>query len=556
MLDAVLQRVYAARGLRGADAADLRLSGLLPPQGLSGLDHCADLLAEAIAAQDPIILCGDYDCDGATGTAVGVLGLKLLGAGQVDYVVPNRFTMGYGLSPGLAEEAARRGARWLVTVDNGISSIDGVRRARELGLRVIVTDHHVPGKELPQADGIVNPQLPGVQFASRNLAGVGVMFYLLSALRARLRDARWWGERPAPALAGLLDLVALGTVADLVPLDRNNRVLVSAGLARIRAGQARPGLLAMLQVAGRDPAHLTASDLGFVLGPRVNAAGRLDDIRAGIECLLAHDAAVALPMAQQLEQINRERRSMTQRMTDEAEVLCAAVADDAGELDRVGVVVFDEGWHEGIVGLVASRLKERLHRPVIAFAPAQEPGVLKGSARSIEGLHLRDVLAEVDARQPGLILRFGGHAMAAGLSLHQGALDDFAALFDAACIEHVPPAALEQIIETDGELTLSELHVDTAQALEAGGPWGQGFPEPSFDGCFEVVQVRTVGADGTHVKYRLRSPDGAVVDAIHFGGAERMVERGRVRVVYALSINRFRGNTQLDLRVQWLEPAT
>jgi single-stranded-DNA-specific exonuclease len=546
-LHPVLRRLYAARGLRDAAELPLELQRLLPPGGLLGIDCASQLLSAAIERRQRILVAGDYDADGATASAIAVLGLRALGAASVDYLVPNRFTMGYGLTPALVDLALARGAELLVTVDNGIASLAGVAAARAAGLSVVITDHHLAGAQLPAADAIVNPNQPGCGFASKHLAGCGVMFYLLLALRARLRAAGAFAGRAEPNLAELLDLVALGTVADVVRLDYNNRILVAHGLARIRAGRARPGLRALLQVAGRSAAQLTALDLGFVLGPRINAAGRLDDMRAGIECLLSEREDTALVLARQLDALNRERRGIEQQMREQA---LSLVADSSA----VGVTLFDPDWHEGVVGLVASRVKERLHRPVIAFARATEAGLLKGSGRSIAGLHLRDVLAAIDARHPGLIGRFGGHAMAAGLSLPEAALAAFEDAFDAQCRMLLDTAALEQIIETDGELAPAELTLDTARLLERSGPWGQGFPEPLFDGEFEVIEMRPIGAEAQHIKYRLRLADGRALEALDFGGAARALERGRLRAAYQLGVNRYRGAESLELRLSYLEP--
>lgn len=540
-LHPVLRRVYAARGVE-PDHLSLELRDLLPPEGLRGIDAASARLADAIERGECIVVAGDYDADGATGTAVAVLGLRALGAADVHYVVPDRFRMGYGLSPLLAELAAATGATVLVTVDNGVASLAGVERARALGLSVIVTDHHLPGAELPAADAIVNPNQPGCGFASKALAGVGTVFYVLLALRAELRRRGWFAARTEPNLAELLDLVAIGTVADVVRLDRNNRILVEQGLRRIRAGRARPGVQALLRHAGRAPERIAAIDLGFALGPRINAAGRLDDMRTGIECLLAPDAARAEPLAAMLDRFNRERREIQEQMHLDA----LELIDGAG---AVGLCLFHPEWHEGVVGLVASKVKELRHRPAIAFARAQQPGELKGSGRSIPGLHLRDALVAVDAQHPGLIGRFGGHAMAAGLSLAERDLERFAAAFDAACAAQLDASALLRVIETDGELAPGELALDTARALEHAGPWGQGFPEPLFEGCFEVEQARCVGGDGSHVKYRLRHTGGSVA-AMDFGGAARLRTSGMLRAVYALSVNRWQGSESLDLRLQ------
>ena len=547
-LHPVLRRVYAARGIASADELALELKHLLPPDALLGLEPAVTILRDAIRAGRCIVVAGDYDADGATACAVAVLGLRALGAARVDYVVPHRVTMGYGLSPALVGLARERGAELLVTVDNGIASLAGVEAANAAGLPVVVTDHHLAGPQLPAAAAIVNPNQPGCGFASKHLAGVGVMFYVLLALRARLRGEGAFADRAEPNLAELLDLVALGTVADVVKLDRNNRILVQQGLQRIRAGRARPGLLALLEAAGRSTDRLAASDLGFVLGPRLNAAGRLDDMRAGIDLLLASDTETARPLAQRLDQLNRERRVIEAEMRD-------AALESVADSEDVGVTLFEPDWHEGVVGLVASRVKDALHRPVIAFARAAERGLLKGSGRSITGFHLRDALAAIDAHHPGLIERFGGHAMAAGLSLPEDALAAFRTVFDAQCRGQLDDAALERVIDSDGELASDELRIDTARALEAAGPWGQGFAEPRFDGLFFVDDYRPVGADGRHVKYRLRTAAGQRLEAVHFNGAETALEGGLARAVYALCVNRFRDNETLEIRLDSIAPA-
>ena len=547
-LPMVLRRVYAARGLSDPAQLALDLKHLLPPDQLLGIGSAADLLAQAIREQKRIIIAGDYDADGATATAVAVLGLKALGAANVGFVVPNRFTMGYGLSPPLVELARGQGAELLVTVDNGIASLAGIEAANAIGLPVVVTDHHLAGPELPAAAAIVNPNQPGCPFASKHLAGVGVMFYVLLALRARLRTDGAFGAGSGPNLAELLDLVALGTVADVVRLDYNNRILVQQGLARIRAGRARPGLMALLEAAGRTPERINAGDLGFVLGPRLNAAGRLDDMARGIECLLAPDRETALPIAQELDKLNRERRGIEAQMRDDALALVA-------ESDDVGVVLHEPDWHEGVVGLVASRVKDALHRPVIAFACAHERGMLKGSGRSIPGLHLRDALAAVDVKYPGLITRFGGHAMAAGLTMPEEGLAAFRTVFDVQCRALLDADALAQVIDSDGELGAQEFVLDTAHLIESAGPWGQGFPEPRFDGEFEVIDLRPIGKDGNHVRYRLRGPQG-LINAVHFNGAETAVDGGRVRAVYQLAINRWQDRETLELKIEQIEAAS
>lgn len=544
-LHPVLRRIYAQRGLVSDAELSLDLKGLLLPQSLLGIERACEELEGALRSGAKIVVVGDYDADGATGAALAVLVLRAFGAVSVDYLVPSRFSQGYGLSPALAEAAHEMGARLLLTVDNGIASLAGVARARELGLRVVITDHHLAGPQLPAADAIVNPNQPGCGFGSKSLAGVGVMFYLLTALRGRLRESGWFKDRAEPNLASHLDLVAVGTVADVVRLDHNNRVLVSQGLQRIRAYRARPGILALLRVAGRGAENVSSTDLGFAVGPRLNAAGRLEDMRLGIECLLADSEEAALAMAQRLDSINRERREIEGRMRDEAMAMIESL-----EAGTVGVSLFDPVWHEGVVGLVASRVKDRLHRPAIAFARAQDAGLLKGSARSIPGLHIRDALAAVDAQKPGLIARFGGHAMAAGLSLPEANFDEFSGRFDQVCRAWLDDSALERILESDGELSDAELCLATAQALEQAGPWGQGFPEPLFDGVFEIREWRVVGE--RHVRYRLQGPGGRLVEAIHFGGAERVANGGSVELAYRLSVNRYQGYETPELRVEML----
>ena len=539
-LPPLLRRLYAGRGV-SPQQLSLGMDQLLPPQALKGAAEASRLLADAIAAGRKIVIAGDYDCDGATGVCVALLGLAALGATRLGYVVPDRFRMGYGLSPALVDVAQGEGAEVLVTVDNGIASLSGVAHAKALGMTVIITDHHLPGAELPLADAIVNPNQPGCGFASKALAGVGVMFYVLLALRQTLRERGLLVAEPK--LATLLDLVALGTVADVARLDHNNRVLVEQGLRRIRAGRAQPGLLALLEVAGRPAANLSATDLGFVLGPRLNAAGRLDDMRMGIECLLCTTLDAARPMARQLDALNRERRALTAQMADEAFEITEGS-------EAVGVCAFDEQWHEGVVGLVASKLKEAHHRPAIAFARASESGVLKGSARSITGFNVRDALAAVDAAHPALITRFGGHAMAAGLTLPEAGYQTFCVAFDTVCRRGLPPEALERALFTDGELEAGELSLQTAQALEQLGPWGQGFEEPLFEGQFRVVALRLMGNEQQHVRYQLRAADGTAAEAVDFGGGERAVAAGRwLRLVYQLGVNRYNGSETLQLRV-------
>ena len=562
-LHPVLARAYAARGIRDPGDLDLSLNQLLPPDALAGVDRAAARLAEALASGERILFVGDFDADGATSCALGVRALRAFGAAQVDFLVPNRFEYGYGLSPEIVDLAAQRRPDLLVTVDNGIASIAGVAAARARGMDVIVTDHHLPGEALPEATVIVNPNQPACAFPSKHLAGVGVVFYLLLALRRRLRDSGWFAARGVdePRLADYLDLVALGTVADVVPLDRNNRILVQGGLARIRAGRASPGVAALLAVAGRDPRRAVASDLGFAAGPRLNAAGRLDDMTVGIACLLSDDPGEAHSLAAQLDQLNRDRRLIERDMQAEALELLAAREDDLAE-PPLALAIYEPGWHQGVIGILASRIKDRVHRPVIAFADADSAGgeggaMLKGSARSIPGVHIRDALANLDNRHPGLIDRFGGHAMAAGLSLSRENLDAFAA----ALVEEVARLAegveLEAVLESDGELAPADLEMGLARSLREGGPWGQQFPEPLFDGRFAVRSQRIVGE--RHLKLSLApvAEPGRALEAIAFNidpGAWPDPAVQVVDIAYRLDVNAWRGEERVQLIVEHLLP--
>lgn len=542
----VLQQVYASRGVLSPAEVEYRLARLLAPQQLGGLDQAVALLAEAIGNDWSIVIAGDYDCDGATGTAVAVRGLRMLGARHVSYAVPNRFIHGYGLSPALVDSLQPK-PQLIVTVDNGVASIAGVAAAQAQGMRVIVTDHHLPGEQLPTADAMVNPNLDGDSFPSKALAGVGVMFYLLLALRAALREQGAFASGSEPDLSALLDLVAVGTVADLVPLDFNNRVLVEAGLKRLRAGRGCPGVVALVEASKRDLATLGASDLGYAIGPRLNAAGRLEDMRIGVECLLTDDVAQARHYAELLSSINQERRELQEAMVAEAEIMVARAADT----DAVGVALFEPSWHAGVVGLVASKLKERLHRPVIAFAPASEDmqDELRGSARSIAGFHVRDALAMIDARHPGLIMRFGGHAMAAGLSLKTEDYPRFAAAFDTLAREWLDEDQLQAIQLTDGELPPGAATLDLARQLRAAGPWGQAFPEPVFDNLFECASWRVMGQ--RHLRLSLRDPrDGSVHDAVMFNAYTGTPPPNVFRAVYELVINDWQGQESARLLVR------
>jgi len=555
-LHPVLRRVYLSRRLRDARELEYSLDGLHPYTKLKGIDAAAELLASAVQQQKRILIVADFDADGATSCAVAVRGLHLLGAKDVRYVVPNRFAYGYGLTPEIVAVAAEQQPDLLITVDNGISSNDGVAAARGRGMQVLITDHHLPGDVLPEADAIVNPNQPGDEFPSKNLAGVGVIFYVLLALRARLRDEQWFARAgiAEPNLAQLLDLVALGTVADVVPLDRNNRILVSQGLARIRAGRCCAGISALLEAAGRNPRQTVAADLGFAAAPRLNAAGRLEDMSLGIACLLGDDAVQARMMAARLDQLNQERRAIETQMQEDA---LAAIADlQLAEDDvalPVGVCLYQEHWHQGVIGILASRIKDRLHRPVIAFAQANDTE-LKGSARSVGGVHIRDVLDAVAALHPGLLSKFGGHAMAAGLSLPKENFAAFSAAFDEEVRRHLAPEDLRGVIMSDGELASEHLNLDLAELLRAAGPWGQAFPEPVFDGSFEMVSRRVVGE--RHLKLVLAMPGQAgIIDAIAFNADERTLslDAARVRVAYKLDVNEYRGQRSAQLLVEHIE---
>jgi single-stranded-DNA-specific exonuclease len=551
-LPPLLTRLYAARGVQSAAELDKGLARLIPFQQLKGIDAAVSLLVTALTLRQRILIVGDFDADGATASAVGVLGLRMLGAAHVDYLVPNRFEFGYGLTPEIVAVALQRQPDLLLTVDNGISSVEGVAAAKAAGLTVLITDHHLPGPELPAADAIVNPNQPGCEFPSKALAGVGVMFYLLLALRSKLRELNWFAERglAEPNLAELLDLVALGSVADVVPLDANNRILVHQGIARIRAGRARAGLRAVLEVAGRDYSRINSTDLGFILGPRLNAAGRLDDMSLGIECLLCEDEALARDMAQQLDELNKDRKSIEQGMQREA----LAQLKDLPLADMpFGLCLFEPDWHQGVIGILASRLKERYHRPAIAFADAGE-GLLKGSARSVPGLHIRDALDAVAAKHPGLISKFGGHAMAAGLSLPQEHYGAFAAAFDAEVRRQLNEDDLTGRLLSDGSLSAEEFHLDLAKALRHAGPWGQHFPEPLFHGVFQVLQQRLVGEK--HLKLVLKSECGSVqLDGIAFNIDQDIWPNASVRWVelaYKLDVNEFRGRESVQLMIAHL----
>lgn len=603
-LHPVLRRVYANRGIKEAGEIDHRLAGMLSPMALGGMLRACALLEDAIRNDARIIVVGDFDCDGATGAAVAVRGLRMLGAGNVEYAVPNRMRHGYGLSPGLLEELLPRRPQLLLTVDNGIAAHAGIAAAKAHDIKVIVTDHHLPAQALPPADAIVNPNALHAQscahaqdssanavasvcthcaadlsanraFASRALAGVGVVFYVLLALRARLyscddpdhqdqkaviRGRTFRQERPD--LSSLLDLVAVGTVADLVPLDRNNRILVSAGLRRIRAGRSCAGIRALMAVGKVDAIRATATDLGFRVAPRINAAGRLEDMGLGIECLLTDDFDMAREFANTLDAINAQRRQLQGEMLEQADraVERWRIENRSAQLP-IGMVMFDPQWHPGVVGLVASKMRESLHRPVIACAPAAENPAgtdsdleLKASGRSVPGFHLRDALAEVDARHPGLMLRFGGHAMAAGLSLSRRNLDAFASAFDDVVRDRIAPDSLQAVIRSDGQLSATDYNLQLAQCLREAGPWGQAFPEPAFDEIFTLRDWKVVG--DAHLRMTLQHEDhDRPLAAIMFGGYKGQEPPRRLRVVFHLDVNEWNNSQTLQLVIRHLEPA-
>jgi single-stranded-DNA-specific exonuclease len=551
----LLQRIYAARGVRSADEIDYSLKRLHPYTALKGIETAVELLITALKAEQRILIVADYDADGATSCALAVRGLRAMGAKRVGYVVPNRFEYGYGLTPEIIAVAISYEPDLLITVDNGIASIEGVREAKQRGLGVVITDHHLPGATLPAADAIVNPNQPGCSFPSKNLAGVGVMFYVLMALRARLRAMGWFQARDLPEtnLAELLDLVALGTVADVVPLDSNNRILVAQGLARMRAGYCRAGIRALIKVSGRDLSRLTASDLGFAIGPRLNAAGRLSDMSLGIECLLSEADSAALEMAKCLDELNHNRRAIEWQMQTQALAILETLTLEHSQDLPFGVCLFDEGWHQGVIGILAARIRERVHRPVIAFAKGHE-GEIKGSARSVAGVHIRDVLDAVATRHPGLMTKFGGHAMAAGLSLARRDLAAFRRAFDEEVRRHLSIEALDGTIYTDGALDPADLTLELAEQLRYAGPWGQGFAEPIFDGRFEIIQRRVV-AD-KHLKLLVRAANSAPIEAIAFNtrGENWPEDLRRVSLAYRLDVHEYQGMRSTQLIVEHVAP--
>ncbi|ENL4360054.1 single-stranded-DNA-specific exonuclease RecJ [Salmonella enterica] len=555
-LPPLLRRLYASRGVRSARELERSVKGMLPWQQLSGIDNAVEILYNAFREGTRIIVVGDFDADGATSTALSVLGMRALGCDNISYLVPNRFEDGYGLSPEVVDQAKARGAQLIVTVDNGISSHAGVAHAKTLGIPVIVTDHHLPGDTLPEAEAIINPNLRDCEFPSKSLAGVGVAFYLMLALRTFLRDKGWFDERniAPPNLAELLDLVALGTVADVVPLDANNRILTWQGLSRIRAGKCRPGIKALLEISNRDPQQLAASDLGFALGPRLNAAGRLDDMSVGVALLLCDNLGEARVLASELDALNQTRKEIEQGMQAEALILCEKLERNSETLPG-GLAMYHPEWHQGVVGILASRIKERFHRPVIAFAPAGD-GTLKGSGRSIQGLHMRDALERLDTLYPDLMIKFGGHAMAAGLSLEEHKFEQFQQRFGELVTEWLDPALLQGEVISDGPLSAAEMSMEVAQLLRDAGPWGQMFPEPLFDGRFRLLQQRLVGE--RHLKVMVEPVGGGpLLDGIAFNIDTTCWPDNGVREVelaYKLDINEFRGNRSLQIIIDDIWP--
>ncbi|MEX0619093.1 MAG: single-stranded-DNA-specific exonuclease RecJ [Pseudohongiellaceae bacterium] len=556
-LHPLLQRIYRQRDISHADELVLSLDKLLPPDSMKGLDQAIELLWNLLRDQGRVLIVSDFDADGATSCALVVSALRSFGFSHVDYIVPNRFDYGYGLTSDIVALASTRSPGLIITVDNGISSVEGVAAAQAAGIKVLVTDHHLPGSVVPSADAIVNPNQTGCEFPSKALAGVGVAFYLMLAFRRWLREAGWFEKKglAEPVLADLLDLVALGTVADVVPLDYNNRILVNEGLKRMRAGRVRPGILALLQVSGRNVRTLLSSDLGFAVGPRLNAAGRLDDMATGIECLLAQDADAAYELARLLDSLNKDRKLIESDMREQAFAALDRVKLDENEV-AAGICVYDCDWHQGVVGILASRIKDRYHRPVIAFADANgtqnnEPAELKGSARSIPGFHIRDALEAISTQHPGLLTRFGGHAMAAGLSLQHSRLEQFTRCFEQEAARRLSADQLQAKIVTDGEIEAVHLTLATAREVLSAGPWGQGFPEPVFDGIFTVTDQRLVG--GKHLKLVV-SPEGLRLDieaiAFNIDLALWPCDAEQVHLVYRLDINEYRGHSKLQLMVE------
>jgi len=554
----ILSGIFASRGITENQQLERTLANLPSPWLLSGMETMVEHLITAIKQQQRISIVADFDADGATSCVVAIKGLESLGASKVSYVVPNRFEYGYGLTPEIVELVKKQKPDVIITVDNGISSIEGVEVAKAFGIKVLVTDHHLPGDELPEADAIVNPNVEGDEFPSGNIAGVGVIFYVLMALRSRLREQKWFEQHniEQPNLAQLLDFVALGTVADVVALDQVNRVLVHQGLLRIRSGYAHPGIVALIEQAGKQFQSIQSSDIGFALGPRLNAAGRMDDMSLGIQCLLTDDLALAKDMAEQLDQLNKDRKDIEAQMKNEAMSLLNEMYKLEDHHLAAGVCLFEKDWHQGVIGILASRIKDRLHRPVVAFASADN-GEIKGSARSIPGVHIRDVLSEIAAAHPQVLSKFGGHAMAAGMSIQMHDYPVFALAFDEVVAKHLDKVDLEQKIYSDGQLSEQDITQEFTEELNNAGTWGQEFPEPVFDGVFDVIQCRIVGQQ--HLKFVLRFPmSEQLIDAICFfvDKTENWLGCRSIKAAYKLDINEFRGNKSVQLMLQYIEKIT
>ncbi|WP_373818058.1 single-stranded-DNA-specific exonuclease RecJ [Glaesserella sp.] len=547
----LLNRIYQSRGVNSPQQLELTLQRLHHPKYLANIEKAITLLIESYHQQANIVVVGDFDADGATSTALAILALRQFGFEHVDYLIPDRFSQGYGLSVDIAEMVIGKGADVVLTVDNGISSFEGITRLKSQGIRVLVTDHHLPADQLPDADAIVNPNLSGCEFPSKSLAGVGVIFYVMMALRAAFRERNLF-QGKEPNIAELLDLVALGTVADVVPLDHNNRILVNQGLNRIRSGYCRPGIQALIEIAKRERSTLQASDLGFAIAPRLNAAGRLENMSLGVELLICNEIDSARQMAFELDSLNQTRKEFEQEMKAEALAICSKLPKLMQQNQAHGIVLYQPDWHQGVIGILASRIKDQFHRPVIAFAQENEDSeYLKGSARSINGLHMRDVLERIDSSHPDLVVKFGGHAMAAGLTIHQNNFLKFQKLFDEIINEFIEPEQLQGIIYTDGELQANEFSLETVELLKQAGPWGQNFAEPSFEGEFRIIQQRLLG--GKHLKMMVENKQGMLLDAICFNVDLRKypdLSIKQARLVYKLDINEFRGNRNLQLFIE------
>lgn len=551
----LLNRIYQNRGIQSTEELELSLQRIHNPNLLANIEQATDLLISAFKQQARIIVVGDFDADGATSTALAVLALRALGFEQVEYLIPDRFSQGYGLSESVAEMVIAKGTDLVLTVDNGISSFEGIARLKQHNIQVLVTDHHLPADHLPDADAMVNPNLADCRFPSKNLAGVGVIFYVMVALRAKFRALGLFKQNE-PNLAEFLDLVALGTVADVVPLDHNNRILVNQGLLRIQAGKCRAGIQALIEIAKRENRTLQAADLGFAIAPRLNAAGRLENMSLGVELLISNNLPLARQLALELDSLNQTRKEFEQEMKTEALAICAKLPELNQNTQAHGIVLYQADWHQGVIGILASRIKDQFHRPVIAFAQeSEESELLKGSARSISGLHIRDILERIDSNYPDLIVKFGGHAMAAGLTLHQDNLLRFKAIFDETIDEFAEPAMLQGIVYTDGILQSNEFNLQTVEMLRQAGPWGQNFPEPVFEGDFRVLQQRLLA--GKHLKLLLENEQGMLLDGIWFNADVRYypdLSIKQAKVCYKLDINEFRGNRNLQLLIEYFLP--